>query len=48
MSEDVTTRIAEASARHPGIEIELLPAVGEDERVHSTIRQVVRDAATDG
>ena len=45
MSEDVAARVAEAGARHPGIDIELLPAVGEDERVRSAIREVVREAA---
>jgi sirohydrochlorin cobaltochelatase len=48
MSEDVGARVAAAGARHPGVAIELLPAVGEDERVRAALRQVVREAAADG
>ncbi len=48
MSGDVGARVAAAGTRHPGIEIELLPAVGEDQRVRAALLQVVRDAAADG
>lgn len=44
LSEDVAKRVDEARAAHPGLDIELLPAVGEDERMRSLLRQIVAEA----
>lgn len=46
VSEDVAARVDEARARHPGLDIELMPAVGEDERLRSLLRQIVAEAVT--
>ena len=43
LSEDVAKRVDEARATHPGLDIELLPAVGEDERMRSLLRQIVAE-----
>ena len=43
LSEDVARRVDESRAAHPGIDIELLPAVGEDERLRSLVRQIAAE-----
>ena len=45
-SEDVLARVDEARVRHPALDIELLPPVGEDVRMRSLLRQIVGDALT--
>lgn len=44
--DDVAARVAEARAQHPQLEIELLPSVGEDERMRSLLRDLASEAAT--
>jgi sirohydrochlorin cobaltochelatase len=46
LRDDVAARVDEARARHPQLEIELLPSVGEDERMRSLLRDIAREAAT--
>ena len=48
LSEDVAKRVDEVRATHPGLDIELLPAVGEDERMRSLLRQIVAETVASG
>jgi sirohydrochlorin cobaltochelatase len=45
VAKDIPEQVAEALKRFPSLEIELLPPIGEDQRVVSLLRQIARESA---